>query len=181
MATSVRMPVSALPPGPADHDQRDQREGPAEELRREHLVADGEGEDAGEGGERDELGRRPQQRPAAPDEHVDAGDQQQADPDRQAGDEVAARAGERLRAERVAGADAPLAHGAGDQVGRARHALDLQRPLRVVGDDVGQAVEAAEERQERHDREDEEAGEGVEDAPAASRRRSARAAAACPA
>ena len=54
----------------------------------------------------------------------------------------------------------------GDQVGRARHALDLQRPLGVVRDDVGEPVEAAEERQERDDHEDEEAGEGVEDAPA---------------
>ena len=48
----------------------------------------------------------------------------------------------------------------------AGHALDLQRPLGVVRDDVGEPVEAAEERQERHDREDEEAGEGVERAPA---------------
>ena len=99
-------------------------------------------------------------------EHVDAGDEQQPDPDGEPGDELAAGAGQRLGAERVAGADAPGAPRPGDQVRRAGHALDLQRPLGVVGDDVGEPVEAAEERQERHDGEDEEAGEGVEGAPA---------------
>ena len=134
-----------LPATLAGGHERDQREGPHEELRREDLVADGEGEHAGECGEGDVLRRRAQEAAALPDHHVDAEQCRDSQPWCHGRDRGRARRGQELRAVRVAGADVAGAEAAREEERGAGDALDLQRPFGVIGHDGAQPVEIARE------------------------------------
>ena len=132
-----------------DH-QGDGRQGPDEVLGREDLAEGHEGEDQGEHGERYEAGRRAQGRAPPPDETVGESEGRELEKARDARQGLSAGRGDELRAVSGADLDPDQVEEVPRQQGRGQHALDLERPVELVGEGVLEPLDAVDH--EGHER-----------------------------